>query len=264
VTAAQYQEGGRAIVAALDALAAGRRTATARLTGAGVGAVGALYFRNGRAVGAELGGSPPCAARLIAAGRLTPGEWDEFAEACAVTGPQPAPVVPPAAGLGPAEWAAICVDALLDAAAELLPAASGRDSPNTGGDLVLQPGDVPGWTVSGRPVVFRELRDELRRRQSVLDRLRPIVTPDSVLRRIAADWVDPVQISARQWRVLRTVGTGASPREVAERSGSGVFATTVLVCDLIRLGMLATDAGPADPGAVPRVLLSADLDGRGW
>lgn len=257
--ASEHQQGGRAVLAALDALAAARRTGTAWLTGER--AVGALYFRNGRVVGAELGGSPTAAARLMASGRLTERDWEEFADACDVTRPQPVQAVPVAAGLDRAEWVAISLDAVLDAAAELLPAASGHDVRNSRGDLVLQPDSVPGWTVTGCSVAFPDLQEELRRRQSVLERLQSTITSDSVVRRIAGGWSGPMQISARQWRVLRAVGTGSTPREIAGRLGTGVFATTVLVRGLIDLGMLATDGDGDGRNAFPVTLHIDAVDG---
>lgn len=257
--ASEHQQGGRAVLAALDALAAARRTGTAWLTGER--AVGALYFRNGRVVGAELGGSPAAAARLMASGRLTEGDWTEFADACAVTRPQPVHAFPSAAGLDRAEWLAIGLDAVLEAAAELLPTASGQDVLNSRGDLVLQPDSVPGWTVTGCSVAFLDVQEELRRRQSVLERLKPTITPDSVVRRIAGRWSGAVQISARQWRVLRAAGTGSVPREIAAQLGAGVFATTVAVRGLIDLGMLATDGDGDAQDAFPITLHGDAVDG---
>lgn len=219
-------------IAALARVAASGRTGTARLGGNG----GALHFRNGHVVGAELAGSPFCATLLVASGRLTPAAWSEFANAWSRAGPAPRPTVPPVSGLGSLEWAALSLEAIVDAAFELLSAGS-VSAPT---DLAFHPGDVPGWTGSGNSVAFARLAREITRRQSVLDRLRPALTPDTAVEPACPDWLAPVQVSAQQWRVLAALGGGATARSLAAELGYGVFATTLVVHTLMTMGMVTT------------------------
>jgi hypothetical protein len=256
----EYLEGGPAILAALAAVTAAERTGTAWLMG---GSAGALHFRNGRVVGAELDGSPVVRTLLVASGRLTPQDWDDFARSWSGAGPQPPPVTPAARGTSILEWAALAVEATVEAAAELLP--TNRDGELT--DMVFQPDAVPGWTGSARPVELSWLRREIDRRQSVLDRLRPVLTPDTPLARASPEWAGPVQVSAQQWRVLTALPDGATARSVARGIGAGTFATTLVVRSLVRLGMVtAVDVGyDADRfgAAFSHTLFMDALRGRG-
>jgi hypothetical protein len=222
---------------ALAPVAAAGRTGAARFGGNG----GALHFRNGRVVGAELIGSPLCQTMLVASGRLTPAAWAEFADAWSRVGPARPPMVPPATGLGSLEWAALSLEAILEAAFELLSPGSGSAPV----DLVFHAGGVPGWTGSGSSVTVEALSAEIARRQSVLDRLRPVVTPDSAVERACPDWLAPVQVTAGQWRVLAAIGAGGTARSIAAELGCGVFATTLAVRTLMTLGMVTTRPAPA-------------------
>jgi hypothetical protein len=237
----EYLEGGRAILAALEAVVATERTGTAWLMG---GKSGALHFRNGRVVGAELDGSACARMLLVASGRLAPDDWDNFAWHWSRTGSEAHPGAPPARGMSILEWSALALDATAEAAFELLP--TGRD--DVVADMVFQPGGIPGWTGSVRPAGFSWLRREIARRQSVLDRLRFVVTPDSRLVRATPEWAGPVQVSAQQWRVLSALPDGATARSVGRRIGLGTFATTLAVRTLMHLGMVATTDVPAVSG----------------
>jgi hypothetical protein len=229
----EYLEGARAILAALDAAAAAGRTGTAWLMGRNAGA---LHFREGRVVGAELEGSPWCRTLLIASGRLSAGEWDEFERAWSGPPAEPRPGAPPARGMSIPEWSALALGGTVEAAFELLPAGRGEDT----GDMVFQPDRIPAWTGSGRPVSLSWLRREIARRHSVLDRLQPVVAPDSVLVRASSEWLGPVQVSAQQWRVLSALQDGSTARSVGRRIGLGTFATTVAARTLVQLGMITT------------------------
>lgn len=246
-----FGEGGRAVLAALDAAAAAGRTASAWLMGA---AAGALHSRNGRVVGAELDGSAVVATLRLGSGRLTPGEWDDFARGWSGSGPEPPPAVPPARGMGILEWTALTLDATVEGAAELLPA--GRGDLDSG--PVSQAGAVPGRTDSGRPVDFSRLRREIDRRQSVLALLRPVLTPDSPLARACPQWAGPLQVSAQPWWVLGALADGATARSAARRIGAGMFATTLVVRSLLRRGMVTTTDAATDQQrarrAFPRTL----------
>jgi hypothetical protein len=232
-----YLEGGRAILAALDAASAAERTGTAWLMGQNAGA---LHFRGGRVVGAELAGRAWCAALLVASGRLTTGEWDEFERSWSRPPAEPRPGAPPARGMGILEWSAVALGGTVDAAFELLP--TSRDE--IAGDMVFQADRIPAWTGSVRGVGLSWLRREIDRRQSVLDRLRGIVTPDSALARAAPEWAGPVQVSAQQWRVMSAVSDGSTARSIGRRIGLGTFATTVAVRALMMLGMIAVPDAP--------------------
>ncbi|MCO1658664.1 hypothetical protein [Pseudonocardia humida] len=227
----EYLEGGRAIVEALAAAAGAGRTGTAWLMG---GNVGSLYFRNGLVVGAELEGAAWVRTMLVNSGRLSPEAWHDFARDGPGGRPEPPPPMPDAVGLGAAEWAVLSREAIVEAAFELLP----PSRPEVAADMVFQPDDIPAWTASGDPVEFVWLRREMDRRQSVLDRLRAVVTPESTIARMPAERIGPVQVSAPQWRLLSALSDGATPRSVARRLGAGVFATTILTVQLMRLGMV--------------------------
>jgi hypothetical protein len=231
--------------ATLAEVAAASGSGTAWLTG---DAVGSLHFREGRVVAAELAAGPSAGALLIGSGRLTPTAWADYLRAWAEPADGPRPAFPPATGLSPLEWATITLEGLVDAAAELLPA---RPS-GVAADLVFHPGQPPGWTRSGRSIALSELRREVARRQFVLDRLRPVVGPDTELVRTCPEWLGPVQVSAQQWRLLAVLGDRSTPRSVAPRIGAGVFATVLLVRTLIVLGMVAPYPEPDDSGRVGR------------
>jgi hypothetical protein len=227
----EYLDGGRAIVEALAAGAAAGRTGTAWLMG---GNVGALYFRNGSVVGAELEGSAWVSTMLVNSGRLTPGAWQDFAGGWAVGAPRPPTAIPDATGLTEPEWIALGREAVFEAAFELLP----PDHPEVIADMVFQPDGIPGWTGSGRPLAFDALRRELARRHAVLDRLRSVLTPESTIVRVTAERIGGVQVTAQQWRLLAALSDGATPRSVARRLGASTFATTIVAAGLMRLGMV--------------------------
>jgi hypothetical protein len=253
----EYLEGGGAILAALDAAAAAERTGTAWLMGRNVGA---LYFRGGRVVGAELEGSAWCRTLLVASGRLSAGEWDEFERAWSRPPAEPRPGAPPARGMSILEWSALALAGTAEAAFELLPAS--RD--DGVGDMVFQPDRIPAWTGSGRTVTLSWLRREIARRQSVLDRLAHILTPDSVLVRASPEWLGPVQVSAEQWRVLTALTDGSTARSVGRRIGLGTFATTLAARTLLRLGMITTpDRGDRQPPARPAISRTLFMDAAG-
>jgi hypothetical protein len=234
---ARYPEGGAAVLTALDAAAAAGRTGTAWLTGH---TVGALYFRGGRVVGAELDGSAWCRTQLVAAGRMVPGEWDQFERAWSRPPAEPRPGAPPARGMSILEWSALALAGTVEAAFELLPGS--RDGAI--GDMVFQPDRIPAWTGSGRAVELSWLRREIDRRQAVLERLRPVLTPDSALVRVNAQRLGPVQVSAQQWRVLSVLPDSSTARSAGRRTGLGTFAATLVARTLIGLGMVAV----LDPG----------------
>jgi hypothetical protein len=255
----EYREGGPAILAALGAAAAAGRTGTAWLMG---GNIGALHFRDGRVVGAELEGAPWVRTLLVNSGRLTPAAWEEFVRAWARAGPEPGPAIPAATGPGPLEWALLTREATVEAAFELLP----PNRPEVLADMVFRPDAIPAWTGAAEPVEFAALQIELSRRQCVLERLRPFVAPDSALVRTGSGWAGPIQVSAPQWRLLSAVSDGSTPRSLARGLGVGVLATTLRAAQLVRLGLIAVGNGagssPPAPGAFPATLFSAAATDR--
>ena len=248
---AGHRDDGRVVAAALAAVAAAGRTGSARPP-AGNGA--ALHFRNGRVVGAELAGSPFCRTLLIASGRLHPVAWSEFADAWGRPGTGPRPMVPSATGLDLLEWAAVSLEAIVEAAFELL--APGSES--AAEDLVFQPGDVPGWTGSSNWITVAGLYQEIARRRSVLDRLHGVLTPDSALERASKDRLAPVQVSAQQWRVLSALRPGETVRSLAAGLGYGLFGMMLLVRTLMTLEMVTTRGGRV-AGQRPPVAFSVTL-----
>ncbi|WP_214408203.1 hypothetical protein [Pseudonocardia lacus] len=247
----------------MEALAAGAaagRTGTAWLMG---GNIGALYFRNGWVVGAELEGAAWVRTMLVNSGRLAPTAWNDFVAAWARTDGDPPTAVPDAIGLGAPEWVALGREATTEAAFELLP----PNRPDVVADMVFQRDGVPPWTGSGRPIAFSWLRWEMDRRQSVLDLLQAVVTPESPIARLADERVGPVQVSAQQWRFLAALSDGATPRSVARRLGASTFATTILAAQLMRLGMVGRRSGAGawrpPPEAFPRSLFGAALPAVG-
>jgi hypothetical protein len=249
--ATEYLDGGLAILRALDAAAASGRTGTAWLMG---GNVGALHFRNGLVVGAELEGAARVGTMLINSGRVTGQAWDDFVRAWPRGSVGPGPPIPEATDLGALEWVAKCREAIVEAAFELIP----PDRPEVLVDMVFQPDEIPGWTASGRPVPLAVVRTEMDRWQAVLDALRPVVTPDSEVFRVASELSGRIQVSAQQWRLLGAVTDGSTARSLARALGAGTFATTLLVAQLGQLGMLSLGARSVvrqPPGsAFPRAL----------
>lgn len=254
--ATEYLDGIDAIVGALSAASAAGRTGTAWLMG---GNVGALYFRNGRVVGAELEGAPWVRTMLVNSGRLTPPAWQEFAREPGEDRSRSPDALPDALGLTEPEWTALSREAIVEATFELLP----PTRPDVDADMVFQPDEIPAWTGSGRPVEFTALLHEVSRRQSVLDLLAPVLTPESAVVRLADERVGPVQVSAPQWRFLSALSDRSTPRSVARRLGVSTFATTILAVQLVRLGMVglrsASGAWRPPENLFPRSIFGAAL-----
>jgi hypothetical protein len=172
----------------------------------------------------------------VASGRLSPEGWQDFTDSWRKNAPDAGAAIPEATGLTVLEWAGISLSATVEAAHELLPPGPGDGV----ADMVFQPDAIPAWIGSAAPVEFGWLHGELARRQSVLDRLRPILTADTTILRSAPELPAAVQVSAQQWRALAAVGEGTTARSLSRAIGIGTFAATVLAATLIRLGMVTT------------------------
>jgi hypothetical protein len=113
------------------------------------------------------------------------------------------------------------------------------------------------WCPVGRTVSVAALLAEVNRRGAVLARLAPGVAPGLPVDRSPRLWFDPVRLTASQWDVVRLADGARTPQDIAWLLGHGVFATTVAVHQLARLGVVAVTDRHTPPGAAPpRVPLS--------
>ena len=234
-------------------LAAKHATGALHLRG---GRGGIVYLRDGEVAHAESALTPGVAALLLRPtyseegwaealpARRQAGESDDDATAAAEllrTG-----------AVSPAHLEVLRRGAMADAALAVLTVFAAAES--TRSRPRFRPGERH-WCPVERTVPVADVLTEVRRRTAVLAGLAPGVAPDLPVDRSVRLWFDPVRLTAGQWDVVRLAGAARTPRDVAWLLGHGVFATTVAVHQLARLGVVSVGGGP--PGAAPhRVPLS--------
>jgi hypothetical protein len=96
---------------------------------------------------------------------------------------------------------------------------------------------------------------EVERRQRLLARMTLGIQPGRVVYRVPQLALEQVRLTATQWNLIRLVDGERTPQDLAWLLGQGVFATTVAVHQLARLGLLGSD--PQRPETAPADLLPA-------
>ena len=234
-------------------LAAKHSTGALHLKG---GRGGIVYLRDGEVAHVESALTPGVAALLLRPTHSEDG-WAEALPSLRQAGESDDAATAAAellrtGAVPPAHLEVLRRGAMADAALAVLTALAAPES------LRSRPRFRPGerhWCPVERTLPVGSLLTEVRRRAAVLARLAPGAAPDLPVHRSVRLWFDPVRLTAGQWDVVRLAGGSRTPRDIAWLLGHGVFATTVAVHQLARLGVVSVGDGP--PGAEPhRVPLS--------
>jgi hypothetical protein len=116
----------------------------------------------------------------------------------------------------------------------------------------FRPGETH-WCAPGRPLAVPEVLGEVDRRKSVLSRVTLGVRMDRPVQRVPQLSFERIRLSATQWNIARLADGASSPLDIAWMLGHGVFATTMAVHQLARLGVVTTDPEQESlyPGPLP-------------
>ena len=209
------------LVDVLRGLGSDRATGTLVLPGTGE----RVILRDGRVVLVETPRTPAIGDLVVGSGHLDAAAWAVFEKAA------DAPDAPP--GMPVFSWERMCRETTVDAAAQVL-----TEDPV---DADFRPGPGPGWTDSVPAIKPGRLLREVERRKDVLRRLRPVITPRTVIVKTRGGIWEKIQMTGAQWALLVEVQDGVTPLEVAPRIGHGVISATLLSYELIRLGLLRSD-----------------------
>lgn len=186
-----------------------------------------IVVRDGRVVLVESPRSPSLDDLVVGSGHLDGETWGAFKVHA------DAPSAPP--GMSVFTWERMCRETTLDAAMLVL-----GDDP---GEADFRAGSVPCWTGSIPAMEPGRLVSEVGRRDGVLRRLRPAITPRTVVAKAQEGNWERIQVTGAQWTLLVEVEDGVTPLEVSPRIGHGVTSATVLCYELMRLGLLRVDQG---------------------
>jgi len=133
--------------------------------------------------------------------------------------------------------------ALADAALATL----GSTAPDTTPARVrFRPG-IGHWYPPARTFSVAEMLAEVDRRESLLAHLTLGIQPDRVVQRVAELPFERIRLTATQWNIARLADGRSTPLDIAWMLGHGVFATTLAVHQLARLGVISTDLDASDP-----------------
>lgn len=233
----------RPVVQSLRTLARERRTGQLRVL---AGRPGSVFLDGGRVVHAAAVGVP--GGELLLLGRARAVEpWRS------AVGTWPDDVLDPgravdlarrvvAAGDVPRLHRAVLAErAVADALWALLGAGGGPAA-----DLRFHPEARAWWTLDA-PVAVEAVLDEALRRDAMLADLGDGTHPDLPVWRVAEPPEAPVRLSGRQWDLAR-LAEGRSPRQLAWRTGAGLFATTLDVARLRAVSLLTPHRAPHATG----------------
>jgi hypothetical protein len=181
-----------------------------------------IVVRDGRVVLVESPRSPSLDDLVVGSDHLDAVTWAAFKDRANT------PSVPP--GMSAFTWERMCRETTLDAAMLVL-----TDDP---GEAEFRAGSVPCWTGSIPAMEPDRLVREVGRRNDVLRRLRPSITPRTVVSKAQEGSWERIQVTVTQWTLLVEVQDGDTPLEVSPRIGHGVTSATFLCYELMRLGLL--------------------------
>jgi hypothetical protein len=111
------------------------------------------------------------------------------------------------------------------------------------------------WCAPARTYSLAEVLGEVRRRKALLDRMTLGVHPERLVLRVPRLPVERVRLTATQWNITRAADGARTPLDIAWLLGHSVFATTLAVHQLARLGVLT--AHPELPESHPLGLVPA-------
>ncbi|GAA3633082.1 hypothetical protein GCM10022223_59290 [Kineosporia mesophila] len=104
------------------------------------------------------------------------------------------------------------------------------------------------WCEPVRTFSVAEVLTEVERRKAVLGRMTRGVRMDAPIQRSPQLPVERIRLTATQWNIAALANGTTTPLDIAWMLGHGVFATTVAIHQLARLGVIK--AGPAPTSAV--------------
>ncbi|MFJ5775245.1 MarR family transcriptional regulator [Streptomyces sp. NPDC093094] len=195
---------------------------------------GAFHLRDGLVVAAESPGAPGAEALLLRTGRVDAEQWAELVRE---TGGErwPAAALVARGLAGAAELRVLCVMALQDAAFAII---AGRVD-----DCERAPvaGPPPAAVTLGEPPA--RLLQDAARKLTALDALPYPVRPDR--ERPVPGTLPQSRLSAFQGELLAHADGRRTTRDLAFRTGRGVYAVTVEVAWMLALGFLKCAAEPA-------------------
>ncbi|UCE26953.1 MAG: DUF4388 domain-containing protein [Candidatus Coatesbacteria bacterium] len=97
------------------------------------------------------------------------------------------------------------------------------------------------------------------RRLDEWDKIRAVIpTNDYVIgfSAVHEDLASRIKLEAADWKIVSLIDGSSSPKEIAEKSGTSEFETSLIICELVRLGLLevlppgttgATFEAPGEP-----------------
>ena len=135
------------------------------------------------------------------------------------------------------------------ASADAALAALGPAVPETARTRTRFRPDERHWCPSVRTFTVVDVLAEVDRRKAVLARMTLGIQPDRVVRRAPQLPIERVRLTATQWNVARAADGSRTAQDIAWQLGHGVFATTMVIHQLARLGVLTADQeSPESPG----------------
>jgi hypothetical protein len=97
------------------------------------------------------------------------------------------------------------------------------------------------WCETTSTFAVTDVLAEVTRRKTILGQLTLGVAPRRVVHRVPKLPIERIRLTATQWNIARAADGSITPLDLAWLLGHGVFATTVAVHQLARLGIVTTD-----------------------
>lgn len=97
------------------------------------------------------------------------------------------------------------------------------------------------WCESPCTFAVTDVVAEVSRRKAVLERMTLGIHPRRVVRRVPKLPIERVRLTTTQWNIAQSADGSTTPVDIAWLLGHSVFATTVAVHQLARLGVVTTD-----------------------
>jgi len=107
------------------------------------------------------------------------------------------------------------------------------------------------WCEPVRTFSVSEILTEVERRKAVLARMTRGVRMDAPIQRVPQLPVARIRLTATQWNIAALANGTTTPLDIAWMLGHGVFATTVAIHQLARLGVLKAGPAPTSAQTVP-------------
>ncbi|GLY14114.1 hypothetical protein LWF15_34485 [Kineosporia rhizophila] len=107
------------------------------------------------------------------------------------------------------------------------------------------------WCEPVRTFSVAEVLTEVERRKAVLARMTRGVRMDAPIQRAPQLPVERIRLTATQWNIAALANGTTTPLDIAWMLGHGVFATTVAIHQLARLGVIKAGPAPTSTVTVP-------------